>query len=347
MKILLFFAVLVITPFGFTQEHHTITGNKGNINSIAFSPDSKTIASSDENGNLVFTDIASLAKVYSIESAVNITSVNYSPASAGLFVYTSLTGEVTIIKAATKEILKNFKKKYDCYFAVFSPDGSRLAVSYVKEPTRKEEDEGIRLSYIVEIYDTGKYEKIKTLRFSRKDDTDGEIFGSEYLETYRHNAFNCDFSGNGNYIAAPTSGRNIGIYSFEYSKFAPSYKGHSGRVLFVTFSADGNYLASTSKDETVKLWNVNSGNTILTLEGHTSDVNSASFSPDSRYLATASDDETVKIWEVKTTKIITTLRGFESDVITVKFSPDGKYLAAGGGNSKLLLWETSEILPGN
>ncbi|MCC7159140.1 MAG: hypothetical protein IT281_06360, partial [Ignavibacteria bacterium] len=317
MKITVFFAILLVVSSCLSQEPHFLFGNRGNINSVAFSPDSKTIASGDENGNLVFTDIQTLTKELSIESAINITCINYSPAGTGLLVYTSLTSEVTVMKAATKEIVKNFKKTYDCYCAVFSPDGSRLAVAYLRQPTKKEEDKGIRLSYIVEIYDTGKYEKLKTLRLSRSEDTDGEIFGSEYFETYRHNAFNCDFSSNGNYLAAGTSGKSIAMYSFEYSKFAPSYKGHSGRVLFVTFSPDGNYLASASKDETLKLWNVTSGNTILTLKGHTNDVNAAAFSPDSKYLASASDDESVKIWDVKTTKLITTLSGFDVDVMTI------------------------------
>ncbi|MEO8513214.1 MAG: WD40 repeat domain-containing protein [Ignavibacteria bacterium] len=341
LSILLLF--ILFTSLSSAQEPVILSGNKGNINSVAFSPDSKTIASGDEKGNLIFWDVSTGSKTYSLETGSNITSINYSPESLGLLIYTSFNGEVTIMKANSKEIVKNFKKNDNAYYAIFSPDGKQFAVAFTREPTEKDKDKGIRINYFVDIHETGKFQRTKTLRLTNPKDFESELFGSELFESYRFNAFNCDFSSDGKYLAAGSLGKNIPIYSFEYNKFAPTYKGHSNRVFFVTFSPDGNYLASASKDETAKLWNIGSGNTILTLKGHTDDVNSAAFSPDSKYLATASDDETVKIWDVKTTKLITTLTGFNSDVLTVKFSPDGKYFAAGGVNEKVLLWETSSI----
>ncbi len=341
LVLLLFFTIKLSN----SQEAVILSGNKGNVNSVAFSPDSRTIVSGDEKGNLIFWDVSTGSKIYSLETGNNITSVNYSPGDLGLLIYTSYNGEVTIMKADSREIIKNFSKKDNSYYAVFSPDGKQFAVAFTREPSEKEKDKGIRINYFVDIHETAKYERTKTLRLTNQKDSEGELFGSELFESYRFNSFNCDFNSTGTYIATGSMGKNIPIYSFEYNKFAPQYKGHASRVFFVTFSNDGNYMASTSKDETAKIWNVGSGNTILTLKGHTNDINSAAFSPDSKYMATASDDETVKIWEVKTTKLITTLSGFNADVITVKFSPDGKYIAAGGSNEKVLLWETSKILP--
>ncbi len=345
MKITVFILFCFFTSIGvLAQNSKTLYGNKGNVNSIAFSPDSKTIASGDESGNLVFWDPETGNKTYSLNINTNITSVNYSSESAGLFVYTTFDGYVTIMKSATKEIVKNFSKDANIYYAVFSPQGDKLAVTYLTEPSSKDRDKGIRVSYSVDIYETVKYEKLKTLRLARASDFTSELFGSDYFESYRFDYFNCEFNPSGTYIASGSLGKNIPIYSFEYKKFAPPYKGHSKRVFFVTFSPDGNYLASASKDETVKLWNISSGSTILTLKGHTNDVNSTAFSPDGKYVASSSDDETVKIWDVKTTRLMKTLDGFNADVITVKFSPDGKYLAAGGSNEKVLLWEVQDIL---
>ena len=339
--ILLLFCLSVTA---FTQNPVTITGYRGNINTIAFSPDGSTIAGGDENGNLIFTDLNSMTKIHSLETGSNITSINYSPASLGLLVYTTYEGEVSIIKASGKEVYRNFTKEGDLYYAVFSPDGKQLAIAYTKEPTEKEQDKGIRLNFIVELYETGKFEKTKTLRLSKPNDPDGEMFGAKLFESYRYNAFTCDFNSTASYLASGSMGKNIAIYSFEYGKFAPSYKGHSKRVTSVTFSPDGTYLCSTSKDETAKLWNVTSGGSIITLKGHTGTVNSASFSPDSKYVATASNDETVKIWDAKTSALVNTLGVPGGEVITVKFSPDGTYLAAAGTNEKIMIWKTSEIL---
>lgn len=337
--------LLLIQISVFSQNPVEFTGFKGNVNSAAFSPDSKTLAGSDEKGNLFFWDISSGQKTHSLETGSNVTSINYSPASLDMAVFTSYNGDVTVLRASSKEILKTFSKKDNVYYAEFSPDGKMLAIAYTREPTEKEQDKGIRLNFIVDIHETGKFEKTKTLRLSIPNDPDGELFGSNLFETYRYNSFNCSFSSNSAYIAAGSMGKNIAIYSFDNKQFAPSYKGHSSRVMFVTFSPDGNYLASTSKDETAKLWNVSSGGSIVTLKGHSGNVNSAAFSPESKYLATASNDETIKIWDVKTSALLKTLTLPGSEIITVKFSPDGKYLAAGGSGEKILLWETTSILP--
>ena len=340
--------LFLITPFQFfAQNPVEFTGFKGNVNSAAISPDFKTLAGTDEKGDLFFWDIASGQKIHSLETGSNLTSINYSPAAQDLAVYTSYEGDVTVLRASSKEIIKTFSKKDNVYYAEFSPDGKMLAIAYTREPTEKEQDKGIRLNFIVDIHETGKFDKTKTLRLSIPNDPDGELFGSNLFETYRYNSFNCSFSSNSAYIAAGSMGKNIAIYSFDNKQFAPSYKGHSSRVMFVTFSPDGNYLASSSKDETAKIWNVSSGGSIITLKGHSGNVNSAAFSPDSKYLATASNDETIKIWDVKTSALLKTLSVPGSEMITVKFSPDGKYLAAGGSNEKVMLWEVSELFSKN
>ena len=324
----------------FSQEYITLKEHSGNINTIAFSPDSKYIVSGDENGKLIFRETTGFTTLYSLETSSNITSINFSP--AGDMIYTTYNGYVYFMNAGTKEIVRNFKVNGNCYFADFSADGMKLAVAYVKETEKKGEK---KINYIVEIYETAGYTKIKSLKTGKFDPSEVSLFGGKLFSSYRSGYFNCGFNNTGAYLASGGLGKNIPIYSFEYGKFIPSYKGHSGTIYYVTFSPDGNYMASASKDETAKIWNIASGSSIKTLTGHTNDVNCAAFSPDSKYLATASDDETVKIWDVKTTQLIATLPGFNSDVYTVKFSPDGTLLAAGGKNEQILVWKTRDILP--
>ena len=84
-----------------------IRDSRGNINTIAFSPDGKTIAGGDENGNLIFTDISSMTKIHSLETGSNITSINYSPASLDMLAYTTYDGEVNILKASSKMCIRD------------------------------------------------------------------------------------------------------------------------------------------------------------------------------------------------------------------------------------------------
>lgn len=336
-------AFLAVISSVYPQSPFIIKENKGNVNAVNFTGDSGFLVSADENGNLMFFETISFTKTHGIKTESNITCVNFTSNKKNLAVYTTLDGEVNLFNIDSKEIKRNFSKNGNIYYAVFSNDGEKLAIAYTREPNEKEQDRGIRLNFIVDIHETVKFEKIKTLRLSIPNDPDGELFGINLFETYRFNSFNCEFSKNDNYLVAGTMGKNIAVYSFEHKKFAPSYKGHSGRVMYVTFSENGNYLCSTSKDETVKIWDIKYGNSIITLKGHTGNVNSASFSPDSRFVATASNDETVKIWDIKTSSLLYTLNGFESDVICIKFSPDSKYLAA-GCEDKVMVWKTDDFV---
>lgn len=347
MKNIVIILFLALSANIFAQSGRILGGNKGNVNSIAFSPDSKTIVSGDEKGNIIFFDVSSGDKSFTLNTQSNITCVNYSVDGSGLLVYTSYEGDINIMNASTHEIKKNFSVDGNAYYAEFSNDGKLLAVAYTKEPTEKQQNQGIRINYIVDIYETGKFTKQKTLRMTKPNDDDGEMFGAKLFETYRFNSFNCSFSLKANYIATGTTGKNIAVYSFDYGKFLPEFKGHSKRVTYVTFSSDGTYMASTGKDENAKIWNVDNAGTILTLKGHSGTVNSASFSPDSKYLATCSNDETVKIWDVKSSALLKTLNDYKGEIYTVKFSPDGKYLAAGGSSENIIIWNAEDLVKTN
>jgi WD40 repeat protein len=77
---------------------------------------------------------------------------------------------------------------------------------------------------------------------------------------------------------------------------------HSSAVNSVAFSSKDPILASGSDDHSIKIWDIENvqGKEPLTLSkefgGHSSAVNSVAFSPDGQILASGSNDRTVKIW---------------------------------------------------
>lgn len=91
--------------------------------------------------------------------------------------------------------------------------------------------------------------------------------------------------------------RTIKIWHLETGKLIHTLKGHTGAVFSVAVSGDGQTIASGSEDKTVKIWHLETGELLGTFTGHTEAVNAVIFTPDGATLASASLDKTIKIWQ--------------------------------------------------
>ena len=281
-----------------SQVRMTLRGHEHGVNSVAFSPDGRRLATASDDQTAKIWDSETGKGLKTLPGHVNtVTSVAFSPDGKRLAT-ASADETAKIWNAQTGKELMTLSGHADFVFSVaFSPDGRRVATGS-NDKTAK-------------IWDAETGKELMTLHGH------GDVVRS------------VAFSPDGRRLATGSSDDTAKIWDAETGKELTTLHGHEGAVYSVAFSPDGRRLATASGDKTAKIWDAQTGKELTTLHGHEGVVESVAFSPDGGRLATASWDNTAKIWETTTGKELTTLRGHEGWVTSVAFSPDGRRLATG------------------
>jgi WD40 repeat protein len=305
--------IITLWDAGTGQRLPTLSGHRGGIKSLDFSPDCQRLASTADDRTLRVWDVASGALVYRFEpprttlfQAVFSPDGRYLAVGSGDMDWEGDRGDVYLLDAATGQELHTLSGHTGAVFSVaFTPDGRRLASACTEDKT-------------IKLWDVATGKETLTLR--------GHVDGLQYVA----------FSPNGHRLysvamdkqlltwdATPLDGEPIAAHR--------SLPGHTARVSVVAFSPDGRYLASGDLDGKVNLWDARSDRVMLTLphEGH---VHSLAFRPDGRCLAASSSSPSggrVKLWAVPSGEDLHThkCRKDAFPPLGIAFSPDGRWLA--------------------
>lgn len=291
----------------------TLTAKRG-FTSLAFSPDSATLAGGCYDGEIRLWDSRSGQLIGSFQEppdahsqVAHVVSLAFSPdgrllASGGLrnvCIWDVVTGICQHTLIGHTDVVESI---------AFHPTGNILASS--------SHDTTVRLWHL----------------------TTGEV---QHVLQENASALLCKvvFSPGGNYLAG--SGWNTTmLWDVATGQCVKHYT--SGEAKALAFARDGTMLAIGQMDA-IQIWDIDTDQCVKTLpHPDMAGIAALAISPDDRLLiSTCPANLLMWVWDLQTGQSQTILRGYSNQVWSVACHPDGRLIASGGFDGAVRVWEAT------
>ncbi len=264
---------VIVWDAGTGRAVFTLREHRHLVHRIAFSPDSRILASSSHDGTIHLHEVSTgrLVRTIAVARGVDSGPLAFSPDGRRL---TTWTNDRTI---AIEEITTGVRpvilpaQPFGYLKAVFSPDGRWLATTSLISQAAA--------SCYLRVWDAA---------------TGAEAIRPDQPLDYISLAISPDSQT----LAAGSMSGYISVWNLSDGRLRQTLVGHEGTVEGLAFSFDGQQLASASRDRTARLWDLERGKAIRVIRGHTENVTSLAFSPDGDRLVTGSQDGTARVWDL-------------------------------------------------
>jgi WD40 repeat protein len=332
----------------------------GNVTTLAFAPDGKTLASGGWDDMVRLWDVASgkeLRKIVAHQAMV--ARVVFAPDGKRLASRGGIDGVVRVWDVVTGAELRKFEglarvnpwRFYREAALAFSPDGKRVVASGRKAILFFDVDSGKEVAswpgsrdcmYVAYSPDG------KLLASGGLDDAPRESYSLRLWDAASGKELRrCDlpktrkggtepptcfaFSPDSKKLIAAVAEMDTYIFDVDSGKQAQRLRHLWARR--VAYAPDGKTVVSVG-GPAPRLWDPASGKErFLSFAGHQAPVAAVAVAPDGKL--TASGGEDIRLWETATGKPV---RGLAAPAVALAFSPDGKTLASAGGGT-LRLWD--------
>jgi WD40 repeat protein len=290
-----------------SNEFLTLSGHSGSVQSVAWSPNGKRLATGSQDKTAKIWDAATGTTLLTLRGhRDHVRTVAWSPDGKRLAT-ASWDNTAKIWDAETGICLLTFSGQSDHLTSVaWSPNGKQLATASWDNTAK--------------IWDPETGNDLLT------------------LNGHGDHVTSVAWKPDGTQLATGSDDKTAKIWDAGTGKDLLTLSGHGKHVTSVAWSPDGTQLVTGSEDRTAKTWNARTGTELLTLRGHTDHVRSVAWSPDGTQLATASNDNTAEIWDAKTGRGLLNLSAHSHHVTSVAWRPDGMQLATGSDDKTAKTW---------
>ena len=341
------------------QLLQTIDAHSKRIYNVVYSPDSRTLASAEEDAKIRMWDVDTGALLKTLTGHTsNVNTVTYSPDGTTL-VSGSWDKTIRFWNASTGKLLKTLTGHTDVVDTViYAPDGKTVtSMSYYDGTIRFWDAETTKLLKTITGH-TGSFGR--AVAFSpdgqmlahsgTADDTipirdvqDGQLLKT--LTGHTDTVLSIAYSPDGRNLVSGNWDGHIRMWDVDTGELLKTLTGHEEGVPSLVYSPDGATLMSSSWDNTIRIWDVDTGQPLQTIIGNITELESSqgvraiSLSPDRQTIASATDEKVIRLWDVHTGKLKDSLVGHTNEVAAVAFSPRGTLLASAGDDATMCLWD--------
>jgi WD40 repeat protein len=306
----------------------TLDGHQNEVNSVAFSHDSKFLASGSDDRTIKIWDTATGSLRQTLESHDGgfVSSVTISHDSK--LVASGTSEGIDVWDVATGSLKQTLRNRSDSVKSVAFSQDSKLIASGLDSP-------------IIEIWDAmnGSLKSWLQIPLKNPDDRCRPVNAVAFS---RDSKLIVSGLGNGLLVWDATTGSlNKTLDDDDY-------------VLSVAFSHDSSLIVAGSTETfdygvrdmgpdhngAIKVYDVATGTLKQKFTRHGTFVYGVAISRDSKLIASAADSWNIKIWDTTTGQLVQSLR-CDGTVTSVAFSHDSKLIASGSKDHAVKIWDTT------
>lgn len=343
---------------GWTTELQNLMGHSGTVNSVAFSPDGRLLASGSADRTLKLWDPTTGKLQQTIESPAPIKSVVFSP--DGRLVASVLSGmtfgQIQLLDPTTGELQQTIESSDEILCVAFSPDGCALASGSTDKTVRlwdlKTGEQQHMFKGQSEVTQVALSLDGHFMAF-RSTDKETDMMPIQLWDltagVSRHTID--DFGGDSGALAFSPDSRllafgvdgGICLWDLVLGALQRTIPGADPQDLvdLIAFSSNGCLIGSCGAGNGARIWNLATGELLYRPKGDGYWTKSIAFSPDSRLFATGSLDKIVRLSDLTIEKEAEITECHEGKVNALAFSPDGQLLASGSSDYTVRLWDSA------